>query len=83
MPTLTNLKGTRLKALRSCVESHIDMLNDMAVDPLWFNVTQLRELAGKSDEEIRSTMSANAKEVYENIDMLVELRFIQSDLNQE
>jgi len=74
--------SSRLKALKFALEMNIDMLNDMATDPMWYNPTDLRMLAGKSDEEIRTTMHKNCNEVYENIDRLIALQFLHAELNE-
>ena len=71
------------KALLTTVEQTIDMLNDLAVDPMWMNPEMLRELAGKSDDEIRTTMSETSKEVYANIDRLVSLEILLVELKAE
>jgi len=82
MPLLNvSPNSTRLKALKASVEMSIDMFNDMAVDDMWMNPKQVRELATKSDEEIRAEMCKNSKAVYENIDQLVTLQFLYAELN--
>jgi len=74
--------STKLKALKYAVDVNIDMLNDMAVDPMWLSPADVRRLATLSDEDIRAELSKNSKEVYENIDKLVALQFLQAELNE-
>ena len=71
------------KALLLSVEQSIDMLNDLALDPMWFDPKSLRTLAAKSDEEIREILSQSIKEVYANIDQLVSLELLRADLLAE
>ena len=83
MPSLhVSPNSMRLKALNAAINSNIDMLNDMAVDPMWMSPGDIRRLATMSDEEIRKEMSKNSKEVFENIDRLVALQFLQAELNE-
>ena len=82
MKTIT-LSPAITKALLQSVEQSIDMLNDLALDPVWFNPQSLRELAGKSDEEIGEILSKNTKEAYANIDQLVSLELLRADLLAE
>lgn len=69
-------------ALLQSIEVSIDMYNDMALDPMWFQVSEIRELATKSDEEIRRVISEKSKEASENIDMLVELELLRAELTK-
>ena len=82
MKTLT-LSPSVQKALLQSVEQSIDMLNDMALDPMWQNPQSIRVLAAKSDDEIRTTMSENSKAVYANIDQLVSLEILRNELKAE
>ncbi len=82
MKTL-NLTPEIRAALLQSVEMSIDMFNDMVLDPMWMTPTQLRELAGKSDEEIRATFTKNGDEVFKNIDQLVSLQILYSELKAE
>ena len=70
-------------ALLQTVEQAIDMLNDLAVDPMWMNPEMVRMLAAKSDDEIRTTMSENSKAVYANIDQLVSLELLRNELKED
>ena len=79
MKTLTFTPAAQ-KALLQSVEQSIDMLNDMALDPMWQSPQSIRELAVKSDEEIRATITKNGKEVDANIDQLVSLQLLRADL---
>jgi hypothetical protein len=58
------------------------MYSDMATDPMWFSVTEFRELATKSDEEIRRVIGEKSKEANKNIDMLVELELLRAELTK-
>ena len=82
MKTLT-LSPSVQKALLQSVEQSIDMLNDLALDSMWFDPKSLRALATKSDEEIREILSKNTKEAYANIDQLVSLELLRGDLLEE
>ena len=82
MKTIT-LSPAITKALLQSVEQSIDMFNDMALDPVWFNPESLRTLAAKSDDEIRATLSKNNKEAYSNVDQLVSLELLRADLLAE
>ena len=83
MPTIhVSPNSSRLKALKHAVEMNIDMLNDMAVDPMWMSPNDLRKLAQKPDEEIRKEMSKNSKEVFENVDKLIALQALHAELNE-
>ena len=82
MKTL-NLSPAIQKALLQSVEQSIDIFNDLAVDPMWMNPEMVRELAAKSDDEIRTTMSENSKAVYANIDQLVSLEILRNELKAE
>jgi len=74
--------STKLKALKYAVDVNIDILNDMAADPMWLTPADVRKLSTLSDEEIRTELSKNSKEIYENIDMLVALQLLQTELNE-
>ena len=83
MPTIqVSANSSRLRALKHAVEMNIDMLNDMAVDPMWMSPNDLRVLAQKPDEEIRKEMQKNSKEVFENVDKLIALQFLHAELNE-
>lgn len=82
MHTIT-LNAETKAALLWCVETSIDMLNDMALDPMWFNPQTLRELAGKSDEEIRATLTANGKEADKNVTQLLNLELLRLQLREQ
>ncbi len=69
-------------ALLQSVEMSIDMFNDMALDPMWMTPSALRELAEKSDAEIRATLTKNGNEVFKNIDQLVSLQILYSELKE-
>ena len=71
------------KALLWCVENSIDMLNDMALDPMWMNPSLVRELAQKSDGEIQATFAKNGKEADQNIENLVQLQILRLELLNE
>lgn len=74
--------SSRLRALKYAINMNIDMLNDMAVDPMWMSPGDLRRMATLSDEEIRKEMQKNSKEVFENIDKLIALQFLHAELNE-
>ncbi len=82
MKTL-NLTPAIQVALLQAVEMNIDMLNDMALDPLWFNGKEIRELACKSDTEIRAVIVKHHEEAFENIEQLVSLQILYSELKAE
>ena len=69
-------------ALLGAVEMSIDMYNDMALDPMWMQPSDVRELATKSDAEIRKVISDNAKEASDNLDKLIELELIRAKLTK-
>ena len=69
-------------ALLGAVEMTIDMYNDMALDPMWMQPSDVRELATKSDAEIRKVISDNAKEASDNLDKLIELELIRAKLTK-
>jgi hypothetical protein len=72
-------KGAKM-ALLGAVEMSIDMYNDMALDPMYFNPSQIRELATKSDADIRLAITEAAKDASDNLDKLVELELIRREL---
>jgi len=78
-----NLTAPIKAALLQSVEMSIDMFNDMALDPMHLTPTQLRMLAAKSDDEIRAELSKHTNEVFENIDQLVSLQILYSELKTE
>lgn len=67
-------------ALIHSIEMSIDMLNDMGLDPMWMTPTSLRELATKSDEEIRKQFSINAEETFKNMEELAALQNLLESL---
>lgn len=81
--TIITLNAETKAALLWCVENSIDMLNDMALDPMWLNATQIREMAQQSDEQIRATISANGKEADKNIENLIQLQILRLELLKE
>lgn len=80
MATIITLNAETKASLLWCVENSIDMLNDMALDPMWLNATQIREMAQQSDEQIRATISANGKEADKNITQLLNLELLRLQL---
>lgn len=82
MPTINISEEIKQSLIRS-VEGTIDMLNDMAVDPMFMTPSQVRELSGASDTTIRETFTKNAKEVFENVDQLINLQLLLVKLNAE
>lgn len=74
------LNDAQHAALLQAVEMNIDMLNDMGMDSVWMNVSQVRELATKSDEEIRATMTSNTEEAWKEIEKLQNLQLIYNEL---
>lgn len=82
MTTIT-LTPTAKAALLQTVESTIDMLQDMALDPMWLNPQMVRELAGQTDAEIRATFTENGKEADQNINRLVEMQLLHAKLIAE
>jgi len=85
MTTMTtiNISPSIKAALIKSVECSIDMLNDMAIDPMWLNPVMVRELATKSDDVIRETISKNGKEADANIEQLVNLEILLVSLKAE
>jgi len=81
--TTINISPSIKAALIKSVECSIDMLNDMAIDPMWLNPVMVRELATKSDDVIRETISKNGKEAYANIEQLVNLEILLVSLKAE
>jgi len=74
------LSNAAKAALLGAIEMSIDMYSDMALDPMWFNPDDFRELATKSDAEIRKVISENAKAAGDNVDKLVELELLRAKL---
>lgn len=84
MNTITiKLTPSAKAALLQTIESTIDMLQDMAIDPMWLNPEMVRDLAGKTDDEIRDTFTENGKEADRNINQLVELQVLYAQLKSE
>jgi hypothetical protein len=69
-------------ALLASIECSIDMYNDMALDPMYLQVNEVRELATMSDDEIRAKIRENANEADKNIDMLIELELLRAELTK-
>jgi hypothetical protein len=69
-------------ALLASIECSIDMYNDMAIDPMYLQVGEIREMARMSDDEIRAKIRENAAEAGKNIDMLVELELLRAELTK-
>ncbi len=82
MTTIT-LNPKVKSALIHAVSMNIDMLNDLAVEPMWMSPSDLRLLAQKDDAAIRAEMSKSSRAVYKNIDQLVALELLYSELTAE
>ncbi len=82
MTTITLSPATKA-ALLWCVENSIDMLNDMALDPMWLNPTLVRELARQSDSEIQAVFTKNGAEADKNIENLIQLQLLRIELMSE
>ena len=67
-------------ALITATEMNIDVLNDMALDSLWLNGKEIRELACLSDDEIREKVSGFQEEAWKQIELLVSLQILYSEL---
>ena len=80
MPYHLQLTTPQRTAMLRVLENQIDMYNDMLTDPMWMNPNAIRELATKSDEEIRKTVAAQAKEVNNNVDILLEISIVHNEL---
>ncbi len=83
MTTTIVLSPAIKTALIQSVSMSIDMLNDMALDPMFLTPSDLRKLAETSDEEIRKTFRKNADEAFKNVDQLLALQMLYSELTVE
>lgn len=83
MTTVITLSPAIKAALERAVEINIDILNDMALENMWLTAKAVRELAEKSDEEIRHTMQKNQTAAYENVEQLVSLQILYSELKSK
>ncbi len=81
--TTIKLSSATKTALLWCVENSIDMLNDMALDPMWLNPKMVRELAQKSDSEIQKVFTENGAEADKNIENLIQLQILRLELMSE
>ena len=81
--TTIKLSSATKTALLWCVENSIDMLNDMALDPMWLNPTLVRELARQSDSEIQAVFTKNGAEADKNIENLIQLQLLRIELMSE
>ena len=81
MATLTlNLTPELQAALLQSVECSIDMLTDMALDSLRLSPTEIRGLATQSDELIRVAIDNKQTEAWRQIEQLISLQLLYSDL---
>lgn len=69
-------------ALLTAVEMNIDMLNDMALDTLWFSGTEIRKLAEKSNEDIRTEIQNFHNEAWQQVGQLVALELLRTELKR-
>lgn len=63
-----------LLALQQALEMQMDMQSDMFTDEAFLQVKTVREMAQKSDDEIRAELSRRDKIVFTNLDKILSLQ---------
>jgi hypothetical protein len=81
--TTINLTPAIKTALLQSVEQSIDIFNDMALESLYLNPTQIRELAVKPDADIRAEINKLQNDAWEQLEQLISLQILYSELKSE
>lgn len=78
--TITLTSQQQVNALYRALQMQYDMENDMALDDTVTSVDEVRDLAGKSDDDIRANLAARRKDANDAIDRLLSTIDLQNQL---
>lgn len=78
--TITLTSQQQVNALAQALEMQYDMQNDMALDDTITSVGEVRELAGKCDDDIRANLVARRKDANDALDRLIATIDLQNKL---